>query len=117
MSDLKPVFAELRSVMAPYGARLAVKRDTGDEYYVESADTATNGKPAFFGAVQVKKGYVSYHLMPVYTHPELLEGLSSGLKARMQGKSCFNFKVVNPTLFDELAGLTKRSYAVFEAQG
>lgn len=117
MSDLKPVFAALHAVMAPYGSRLAVKRDTGDEYYVESANAASNGKPAFFGAVQIKKGYVSYHLMPVYTHPELLDGLSSALKARMQGKSCFNFKGVDPALFDELAGLTKRSYAVFEAQG
>lgn len=103
--------------MAPYGSRLLATRDTGDEYYVESADAASNGKPTFFGAVQIKKGYVSYHLMPAYTHPELLDGLSSGLKARMQGKSCFNFKVVDPTLFDELAGLTKRSYAAFEAQG
>ncbi|SKA13390.1 hypothetical protein [Novilysobacter spongiicola] len=116
MSDLKPVFGALRSVMAPYGSRLAVKRDTGDEYYVESANAASNGKPEFFGAVQIKKGYVSYHLMPVYTHPELLDGLSSGLKARMQGKSCFNFKGIDPALFDELSTLTKRGYAVFEAQ-
>lgn len=115
MSDLKPVFVALRAVMAPYGARLVVKRDTDDEYYVETARVAKNGKPGFFGAVQVKRAFVSYHLMPVYTHPELLEGVSDGLRARMHGKSCFNFKEVDPALFNELAGLTERGYAVIGA--
>jgi hypothetical protein len=40
--------------------------------------------------VQIKKNYVIYHLMPVYLNPGLLEGMSPGLRKRMQGKSCFN---------------------------
>ncbi len=49
----------------------------------------------FFGAAVIKKNYVSFHLMPVYVHPDLLEGISDGLRKRMQGKSCFNFKALD----------------------
>jgi hypothetical protein len=55
------------------------------------------------------KNYVSFHLMPVYMYPDLLEGASPGLMKRMQGKSCFNFKRVEPDTFEELRALTERS--------
>jgi hypothetical protein len=67
--------------------------------------------------VQVGKGYVSYHLMPVYGCPELLEGMSAGLRARMQGKSCFNFKVVDVGLFEELGWVTARGIELFGKAG
>ena len=42
-------------------------------------------------------------------YPELLKGISPELKKHMQGKSCFNFKKVEPDLFKELADLTLTS--------
>ena len=47
--------------------------------------------------------------MPVYMFPDLLEGISPELRKHMQGKSCFNFRKVDPALFSELAELTCRS--------
>ena len=91
MSDLAAAFAELHKIMAPYAAKLAVVRDDDQELYVDTRHLQKNKKPLFFGAVQVKKAYVSFHLMPVYLKPELLASISPELKARMQGKSCFNF--------------------------
>ena len=46
--------------------------------------------------------------MPVYVNPKLLNNISPELKRRMQGKSCFNFKKIDESLFEELAVLTKR---------
>lgn len=63
--------------------------------------------------VQVGKAYVSFHHMSVYARPELLKGVSKELRARMQGKSCFNFKTVDPALFAELEDLTVRGFAAF----
>jgi hypothetical protein len=63
-------------------------------------------QPMWFGGVRVCKAYVSYHLMPVYSHPALLEGISTALRHRMQGKSCFNFKRSDPALLAELEALT-----------
>ena len=51
----------------------------------------------------MEKNYVSFPLMPVYAFPVLLEGTSNGLKARMQSKSCFNFKKIDTELFEDLA--------------
>ena len=117
MSELAAVYAELYKIMAPYAAKLEVKRDDGEELYVDTRHMQKNKKPLFFGAVQVKKAYVSYHLMPVYLKPELLATASPELKARMQGKSCFNFNASEPTLFKELSALTKSAFASYKEQG
>jgi hypothetical protein len=117
MPDLNAVFTELRAIMAPYAARLDAKKDDATELYLDTRYIQKNKKPLFFGAVQTRKSFVSFHLMPVYTRPELLEGLSAGLKSRMQGKSCFNFSAVDKPLFKELAALTKASYASYKEQG
>ena len=63
-------------------------------------------QPAWFGAVQRKKNYVSFHLMPLYASPELRAAVPPALAKRMQGKSCFNFDKPDPALFDDLARLT-----------
>ncbi len=44
--------------------------------------------------------------MGVYGNPKLLDDSSNELRARMQGKSCFNFKSVDELLFGELERLT-----------
>ena len=73
--------------------------------------------PVMFAAVRVGKSYVSYHLMPVYGCPQLVEGLSERLRARMQGKACFNFKAVDPDLVEELRRLTEESLRLFRKAG
>ena len=117
VADLNTVFSELRAIMAPYAEKLDAKTDVGTELYLDTKHLQKNKKPLFFGAVQVKKTYVSFHLMPVYLKPELLEGVSPELTARMQGKSCFNFASSDKLLFKELAGLTKAAYASYREQG
>lgn len=117
MPDLNPVFKELRKIMAPYAARLAPARDDEQELYVDTRHIQKNKRPLFFGAVQVKKSYVSFHLMPVYVKPELLASVSPELRAHMHGKSCFNFAALEPALFRELAALTKAGYSSYQEQG
>jgi len=117
MPDLTPVFVALKAIMAPYAVKLDTKKDDASELYVDTAYIQKNKKPLFFGAVQIRKSFVSYHLMPVYLTPELLSGMSPALRSRMQGKSCFNFAVVDKPLFKELATLTKAAFASYKAQG
>jgi hypothetical protein len=54
----------------------------------------------FFGAVMRFKSYVSYHLTPLYVCPEMAKTVSSALKKRMQGKSCFNFHAADEALLE-----------------
>lgn len=117
MADLQAVFTELTSILRPYAAKLEVQTDTPTELYVDTRHIMKNKKPLFFGAVQLKKNYVTLHLMPVYVQPALLDSLSSDLRQRMQGKSCFNFTAIDKTLFRELARLVKAGYASYMEQG
>src|SRR5262245_2158350 len=73
--DFGAVFQALRGLMARHASALVVKVDTSDNYYVNSPKPYApyNNKVLFFGAVQVKKSYVSYHFFPVYMFPVLLK--------------------------------------------
>jgi hypothetical protein len=108
-----PVFAQLRDIMARHAGALTVKADTAGNYYVNSKKPY-NKKDLFFGAVQEKKNYVSFHLFPLYMFPELVKSISPELKKRMQGKTCFNFTSVDEPLFQQLAGLTRKGFEEFQ---
>jgi hypothetical protein len=95
---------------------MTVKTDTADTYYLDGPYSKKWKKELFFGSVQIKKNYVSFYLMPVYMYPELLNDVSSELKKHMQGKSCFNFKKVEPELFKELESLTHKGVEKFKKE-
>lgn len=109
MADNSKVFTELSSILRKNAKGMRIKRDEPDCLYIESSKLDEKGKPKFFGAVQVKKSYVAYHLMPIYEHPELFNGISDALRKHMQGKSCFNFTDFDKALFVELDRLTAKA--------
>ena len=115
-ADFPIVFEQLKSILKPYASTLNVKTDTPDTYYLDGPYSEKWKKELFFGSAQVKQNYVSFYLMPVYMYPELLNDISPELKKRMQGKSCFNFKKVDPELFAELAELTRRGAEKFKEE-
>ena len=108
MKDLGSTFTLLSMVLRKHVAGMHIKTDVPGNLYVELPSGKPTDKPRFFGAVQTKKSYVSYHLMPVYEYPGLLTATSDALRKKMQGKSCFNFTAEDPRLFSELDTLTKR---------
>lgn len=111
MKDPGSTFASLSAVLRKHVAGMSIKTGEPGNLYVELPRINPGGSPRFFGAVQTKKSYVSYHLMPVYEDPALLHGITVALRKRMQGKSCFHFKVEDPSLFGELDTLTRRCAA------
>ena len=115
-NDFPMVFEQLKNILKPYAERLTLKADTPDTYYVDGPYSEKWKKQLFFGSAQVKKNYVSFYLMPVYMYPELLQGISPELKKRMQGKSCFNFKKVEPDLLTELKELTRKGAEKFRQE-
>ncbi len=114
--DFAAIHARLRRIMRQYekGALRARPDKPGDYTLIGPPTEASRGREVWFGAVQTRKNYVSYHLMAVYACPELLDSLSPALRQRMQGKACFNFKAVDERLFRELARLTERGYKRFQ---
>lgn len=124
--DFNPVFERLRGVLQKHGQALVVSEDTETRYALEGSTgpatlRAWGGKmrreriPVAW--VQIGKAYVSFHLMGVYGDSKLREGISKELKRRMQGKTCFNFKVGDEKLFEELDELTARACEAFRSAG
>ena len=115
--EFQKIFISLKSMLSKYEKYLTVTIDKKDSYSLDAGYNEVFKRNMFFGAVQVKKNYISVYLMPVYVNPKLLDGISPELKKRMQGKSCFNFKEINKTLFKELSDLTKKGFEFYKKNG
>jgi hypothetical protein len=125
-TEFESIFAKLSAILRKHGGSLHVTADTPSCFCLEgntgpatlSAWDGKLKKPTIPVAwVQVGKAYVSYHLMGVYGNAALLDGMSRKLKARMQGTTCFNFKVADEALFKELEQLTVQGIAGFQKKG
>lgn len=113
LCNFPQVFSALRDILKRHAGKLVVTEDTPECFRLEGGKHPTHKKPFPIAWVTVGKAYVSFHHMGVYARPDLLKGISKELKARMQGKSCFNFTLVDPALFEELEDLTVRGFDAF----
>jgi hypothetical protein len=112
-TDFPIVFELLKKILKLYAPKLTVKMDNQNVFYLDGSYSEKWKKELYFASTHIKKNYVSFYLMPVYMYPDLLKGISPALKKHVQGKSCFNFKQVEPDLFKELESLTKRGFERF----
>jgi len=114
---MQETFNTLKTLLQPFADQLSVVHDKENNYYLNTPPTIKKKKGEFFGAVQIKKNYVAFHLMPLYCNPDLLDGVSDELKKRMQGKSCFNFKKNEDSLISELGELVSSCFTDYQKQG
>lgn len=105
------VFARLKAMLTPFSPSLTVQTDTAAQYTLNVPASEKHPTGLDFGTVWIRKNYVSYYLMPVYTFPDLLEDVPATLRKRMQGKSCFNFTMVDEEMMAALETLTARGFA------
>ena len=115
-AEFPRVFTELKKLFRPFARRFKVIANTPAKYSLEGAYSATHKRTIWFGGEQRGKAYVSFHLNGVYAFPGLLKTVSPRLRARMQGKACFNFTKVDPPLFRELGRLAKKSFQKFKRE-
>jgi hypothetical protein len=107
------VFSALRAILKRNAGKLVVSEDSATRFCLQGGSHPRHKTPMPIAWVTVGKGYVSFHHMGVYARPDLLKSVSKKLKARMQGKSCFNFTTVDEPLLAELEELTVRAFAAF----
>lgn len=113
MAEFAAVEARLRAILDPYRDRL----ETGTIYNRDILRRPGGKGHDWFAGVLPNKNYISFYLLPIYTWPQLLDGLSPGLRKRKQGASCFNFSAVDDDLFAELSALTERSFQAYVSGG
>ena len=124
-ADVSIVFRSLKGLLEKHAAALSVSEDTSTKFCLEAEIgpatlRAWGGKarrPRIPVAwVEIGKSYVSYHLMGIAV-PAVHEEMSKTLKARMQGKTCFNFTVVDAAILTELDSVTAASITAFREAG
>ena len=109
-SEFEAVFRRLRRILEPHAGKFVVSVDKPNHYCLGIPCSPKFGKSFPIAWVKISTSYVGFHFMPIYFAPTLQKNLSAGLKARMQGKSCFNFKAVDDELFEELKRLTAAGF-------
>lgn len=108
------IFSALRAILQRQAGKLTVSETSASRYCLEGGLHPKHKKPMPIAWVQMGKNYVSFHHMGVYARPDLLKGVSTKLRARMQGKSCFNFTALDERLFAELEELSVRGLEAFQ---
>ncbi|WP_298189014.1 hypothetical protein [Novosphingobium sp.] len=108
MSDIfLDIFAQLRAIMLEAAPGMAIAEDSAANLTLKTHwIEARTGQPAWFGWIAIKKSYVAYHIMPLYTLPALEAAVPVGLAKRRQGKTCFNVKKADGAVFAQLRELT-----------
>ena len=112
--DFEQIFSRLCEILRRQSGNLSIKDETPNRFSLIGGLHPKHKTAMPIAWTEVGKNYVSYHLMPIYGYPKLLESTSAKLRARMQGKSCFNFKAVDEALFEELERLTVNGFAAFK---
>jgi hypothetical protein len=128
--DFDSIFQDLRAILERQAATLSVVDDGPKRYCLEAPIGPATVKSWGGGAkrrggnvkrqtipvawTEIGKAYVSFHLMGLEA---VSATLSTKLKARLQGKTCFNFLAPDRTLFEELETVTVRSIAALRKAG
>src|SRR5688572_18906148 len=92
---LSGTFITLRKMLQQHGRQLRIVADNPGDFQLASRTQVDRiGRPLFAASVQIRKRYVSLHVVGICA-PELLEAMSPGLRKRLSGKTCFNFTTID----------------------
>ena len=110
--DLGELEAELRAILVPYEDVLESATIDGMEVLRRPGAKAHD----WFAGVRQKSGTVKLMLLPMHTHPELLEDISPDLRKRKTGASLLTLRAGDEALIEELEQLVQRSFDAYVGQ-
>jgi hypothetical protein len=108
-TDLTAVELRLRAILDPYREHLV--EDT--IYSMPVLRRKGAKKHDWFAGVQRVEGAVKFNLLPMHGHPELLEGVSAGLRRHKTGASLLRFSEIDEHLAGELEALVGRAFLAY----
>ena len=107
--EAEDLVAELRALLVPYEDVL----EAAELYGVEVLYRPGSKMHDWFAGVRPGKGTAKLMLLPMKTHPELLEGLSPALRRRLTGDALFTLRSGDEALLPELAQLVARAFDAY----
>lgn len=101
--------AELRALLVPYEDVL----EPHELYGIEVLHRPGAKMHDWFAGVRPGKGTAKLMLLPIKTHPELLENLTPALRKRLSGDALFTLKPGDEALLPELEAVVQRSFDAY----
>lgn len=105
--------AELRAILVPYEDVL----EAAEVYGIEVLHRPGARAHDWFVGVRPGKGSVKLMLLPLHTHPELMDGVSPALARRKSGAALFTLRPGDDALLDELAAVVARGFEAYMRDG
>ena len=107
--DLADLKTRLEALLDPYRDRLEAFELYGAPFLRWPGAKAHD----WFAGVSEGSGVMRFFLLPMHGHPELLDGVSPGLRTRKTGASLFSFKTLDDGQHAELADLVRRAFETY----
>jgi hypothetical protein len=119
VESLDDVFAALHPLLARHADALVVAADEPGDLQVLTRRAGPSGTAMSFGSLRTRADSVLLQVMPVASHPAVVELLSPELRERMQGHGSFAFtaQTLTPELLDELGALIDAGLARYQEDG
>ena len=108
-TDLADLRTRLEALLDPYRDRLEAFELYGAPYLRRPGAKAHD----WFAGVSEGKGVMRFFLLPMHSHPEVLDGISDGLRKRKTGASLFSFKTIDDDQLAELRGVVARAFDTY----
>ena len=106
---VEDLVAELRALLVPYEDVL----EPHELYGIEVLHRPGAKMHDWFAGVRPGKGSAKLMLLPIKSHPELIEDISPELRKRVSGDALFTLKPGDEGLLAELEAVVRRSFDVY----
>ncbi len=119
--ELQALFDDLKAMLEEYEDPLRPKHDEEGNFDLWSfKDVEILGrkrKEVFFAQVVIRKGYVGFYYMPIYTDTDLAEVFPPELLSTLKGKSCFHIKSLEPPMREQVEDALRVGYDLYKERG
>ena len=107
--DAGELGAELRALLLPYEDALEAAQIYGIDVLHRPGARAHD----WFAGVRPGKGTAKLMLLPIKTHPELIDDISPALRKRLSGDALFTLKPGDESLLPELGRLVAAAFDTY----
>ena len=74
-------------------------------------------KEVFFASIVIRKTYVGFYYMPIYTDVSLKDVFKPELMKLLKGKSCFYIRDLSPEIASQVEEALEIGYQLYKERG
>ena len=119
--ELVEIFKGLKMILKKYEGQFHSKVDGARSYDLWSfKDLVIAGrkrKEVFFASIVIRKTYVGFYYMPIYTDVSLKDVFKPELMKLLKGKSCFYIRDLSPEIVSQVEEALEFGYQLYKKRG